>query len=181
MRGAARAAEMTEEEVALEKLKGLAEKEAARKAATGQAGTAKRAAEDAKRWAATGQADKDKHAGVDAARMASTGQAGTDKTRTKAKVISTIVAASKTQAPWMTKRWMSTSTETAMPGITNACSPQPRHAPDLSSAPDMSSTAPRNCAPHKSHRTIPTARIAPRNSRRAIRAAQPRLHTAPIL
>ena len=39
MRGAARAAEMTEEEVALEKLKDLAEKAAARKAATGQAGT----------------------------------------------------------------------------------------------------------------------------------------------
>ena len=33
---AARAAEMTKEEVALEKRKGLAEKEAARKAATGQ-------------------------------------------------------------------------------------------------------------------------------------------------
>jgi hypothetical protein len=91
MRGAARAAEMTEEEVALEKLKGLAEKEAARKAAsgqagiakraaeeaarkaaTGQAGTVKRAAEEAKRWAATGQADKDKHAGVEAARKATT-------------------------------------------------------------------------------------------------------------
>jgi hypothetical protein len=45
MRGPARAAEMTEEEVALEKPKGLAEKAAARKAATGQAGTVKRAAE----------------------------------------------------------------------------------------------------------------------------------------
>ena len=45
MRGAARAAEMAEEEVALEKPKGLAEKAAARKAATGQAGTVTRAAE----------------------------------------------------------------------------------------------------------------------------------------
>jgi hypothetical protein len=45
MRGPARAVEMTEEEVALEKPKGLAEKAAARKAATGQAGTVKRAAE----------------------------------------------------------------------------------------------------------------------------------------
>jgi hypothetical protein len=35
MRSKARAAEMAEGEVALEKLKGLAEKEAARKAATG--------------------------------------------------------------------------------------------------------------------------------------------------
>jgi hypothetical protein len=42
MGDAARAADMTKEEVALEKRKGLAEKEAARKAATGQAGTAKR-------------------------------------------------------------------------------------------------------------------------------------------
>jgi len=50
-----------------------------RKAVTGQAGTAKRAAGDAKRWAATGQADKDKHAGVEAARKAATGQAGTVK------------------------------------------------------------------------------------------------------
>jgi hypothetical protein len=58
MRGAARAAEITEEEVALEKLKDLAEKEAARTAATGQAGTAKRPAEEAKRWAATGQAKR---------------------------------------------------------------------------------------------------------------------------
>jgi hypothetical protein len=73
MRGAARAAEMTEEKVALEKRKGLAEKEAARKAATGQAGTVKRAAEEAARKAATGQAVKDKHAAVEAARKASTG------------------------------------------------------------------------------------------------------------
>ena len=51
MGDAARAAEMTKEEVALEKRKGLAEKEAARKAATGQAGTVKRAAGDATRWA----------------------------------------------------------------------------------------------------------------------------------
>jgi hypothetical protein len=79
MRGAALAAEMTEEEVALEKLKGLAGKEAARKAATGQAGKVKRAAEEAKRWAATGQAGKDKHAGVEAERWAATGQAGKDK------------------------------------------------------------------------------------------------------
>ena len=49
MGDAARAAEMTKEKVALEKRKGLAEKEAARKAATGQAGTAKRAAEEAAR------------------------------------------------------------------------------------------------------------------------------------
>jgi hypothetical protein len=40
MRDGARATEMTEEEVVLEKLKSLAEKAAARKAATGQAGTA---------------------------------------------------------------------------------------------------------------------------------------------
>ena len=52
MRGAA--AKMTEGEVALEKPKGLAKKEAARKAATGQPGTAKRAAEEAARWAASG-------------------------------------------------------------------------------------------------------------------------------
>ena len=63
MRGAARAAEMTEEEVALEKLKGLAEKAAARTAAAGQAGKVKRATEEAKRRAATGQAGKDNHAG----------------------------------------------------------------------------------------------------------------------
>jgi hypothetical protein len=49
MRGAARAAKMTEKDVALEKLKGLAQKEAARKAATGQAGTVKRAAEEQKK------------------------------------------------------------------------------------------------------------------------------------
>jgi hypothetical protein len=79
MRGPARAAEMTEEEVELEKLKGLAEKEAARRAATGQAGKDKHAAGEAKRWAATGQADKDKHAGAEAARKAATGQAGTAK------------------------------------------------------------------------------------------------------
>ena len=44
MRGAARAAEMAEEEVALEKRKGLAGKKAARRAATGQAGKDKHAA-----------------------------------------------------------------------------------------------------------------------------------------
>jgi hypothetical protein len=53
---------------------------------------------------------------------------------------------------------MSTSTEMAMPGIANAYSTQPRRAPDLSSAQDLSSTAPRNCAPRN---------CAPRNSRRA--------------
>ena len=98
MGDAARAAEMTKEEVALEKRKGLAEKtaarraasgqagkdkhaagEAERKAASGQAGTAKRAAGDAKRWAASGQAGKDKHAGVEAKRWAASGQAGKDK------------------------------------------------------------------------------------------------------
>jgi hypothetical protein len=73
MRGAARAAEMAEEEVALEKLKDLAEKTAARKAEIGQAGKDKHAAGEAKRWAATGQADKDNHAGVKAARWAATG------------------------------------------------------------------------------------------------------------
>ena len=51
MGDAARAAEMTKEGVAFEKRKGLAEKEAARKAATGQAGKDKRAAGDATRWA----------------------------------------------------------------------------------------------------------------------------------
>jgi hypothetical protein len=76
MGDAARAAEMTTEEVALEKRKGLAENEAARKAATGQAGTAKRAAGDAKRKAATGQAGKDKHARVEAARKASVWRSG---------------------------------------------------------------------------------------------------------
>ena len=70
MRGAARAAEMTEEDVALEKPKGLAEKEAARKAATGQAGTAKRAAEEATRRAASGQAGTVKHAAGEATRWA---------------------------------------------------------------------------------------------------------------
>jgi hypothetical protein len=79
MRGAALAAEMAEEEVALEKPKGLAGKKAARKAATGQAGTVKRAAEEAKRWAATGQADKKKQEGEEAARKTATGQAGKAK------------------------------------------------------------------------------------------------------
>ena len=98
MGDAARAAEMTKEELALEKRKGLAEKaaarraasgqagkgkhaagEAERKAATGQAGKDKRAAEEAARWAASGQAGKDKHAGVEAKRKASSGQAGTVK------------------------------------------------------------------------------------------------------
>jgi hypothetical protein len=83
MRGAARAAEMTEEEVALEKLKGLAEKEAARRAATGKAGKDKHAAGEARHWAATGQADKDKHAVVEAARKAATGQASTVKRAAK--------------------------------------------------------------------------------------------------
>ena len=46
--------------MALEKRKGLAEKVAARKAASGQAGTVKRAAEEVARKAATGQAGKDK-------------------------------------------------------------------------------------------------------------------------
>jgi hypothetical protein len=78
MRDAALAVKMTKEEVALEKPKDLAEKAAARKAATGQAGKIKRATEEAKRWAATGQADKDKHAGVDAGRWAATGQADKD-------------------------------------------------------------------------------------------------------
>jgi hypothetical protein len=54
MRDAARAREMTEEEVALEKLKDLAEKTAARKAETGRAGKAKSASEEATRKAATG-------------------------------------------------------------------------------------------------------------------------------
>jgi hypothetical protein len=79
MRGAARAAEMTEEEVALEKRKGLAEKAAARKAATGQAGKAKRAAEEAARKATTGQAGTVKRAAEEAARKTATGQAGTVK------------------------------------------------------------------------------------------------------
>jgi hypothetical protein len=79
MRGAARAAEMAEEEVALEKLKGLAEKAAARKAVTGQAGTVKRAAVEAARKASTGQAGTVKRAAVEAARWVATGQAGKDK------------------------------------------------------------------------------------------------------
>ena len=79
MGDAARAAEMTKEEVALEKRKGLAKKVAARKAASGQAGKDKCAAGDAKRWAASGQAGKDKHAGVEAKRWAASGQAGKDK------------------------------------------------------------------------------------------------------
>ena len=70
MGDAARAAEMTKEEVALEKRKGLAEKAAARRAASGQAGKDKHAAGEATRWAAIGQADKDKHAGVEAKRCA---------------------------------------------------------------------------------------------------------------
>ena len=49
-----------------------------------------------------------------------------------------------------------------MPGITNACSPPPRRAPDLSSAPHLSSTAPRHCAPRN---------CAPRTSRRPCSAA----------
>jgi hypothetical protein len=49
---------MTEEEVALEKLKDLADKEAARKPATGQEGKVKRVSEEAARKAATGQAGK---------------------------------------------------------------------------------------------------------------------------
>jgi hypothetical protein len=58
---------------------------------------------------------------------------------------------------------MSKSTEKTMPGITNACSPQPRRVTDLSSAPDVSSTAPRNCAP----RNCAPRNCAPRKSRRA--------------
>jgi hypothetical protein len=68
MRGAALAAEMTEEEMTLEKLKGLAEKEAARRAATGQAGKDKHAAGEAARKAATGQAGTVKRAAKQAAR-----------------------------------------------------------------------------------------------------------------
>jgi hypothetical protein len=82
MRGATRAAEMAEEEVALEMLKGLAEKEAARKA-VGQAGTAKRAAEEAARKATTGQACTVKRTTEEAARKAATGQAGTAKRQQK--------------------------------------------------------------------------------------------------
>ena len=79
MGDAARAAEMTKEEVALEKRKGLAEKEATRRAASGQAGKDKHAAGEAERWAASGQAGKDKHAGVEATRRAASGQAGKGK------------------------------------------------------------------------------------------------------
>jgi hypothetical protein len=81
MRYAARAAEMAEEKVALEKLKELSEKAAACKAATGQAGKDKRAAEEAKRWAATGQADKDQHAAAEAKRWAAKKQAQREKPR----------------------------------------------------------------------------------------------------
>jgi hypothetical protein len=70
---------MTEEDVAFEKLKGLAKKEAARKATTGQAGTAKRVSEEAARKTATGQAGKVKRVSEKAARKAATGQAGTAK------------------------------------------------------------------------------------------------------
>jgi hypothetical protein len=76
MRDAARAAEMAEEEVALEKLKVLALKGAARMAATGQAGKAKRISEEAARKAATGQVGKAKRVSEEAARKAATGQAG---------------------------------------------------------------------------------------------------------
>jgi hypothetical protein len=185
---------MTEEEVALEKLKGLAEKAAARRAAKGQAGKDKHAAGEAKRWAATEQADKDKHAGVEAARWAATGQAGKGKHAAgeAARRAATRQAGKEKHAAgeaerWSKKRlqrlrrskkrpriklrWKSTSTEMAIPGIINACSPPPRRAPDLSSAPHLSSTAPRHCA----------AQIAPRNCRRTIRAAQPRRHTVQIL
>jgi hypothetical protein len=79
IRDVARAAETAEEAVELEKLKGLAERGAARRASTGQAGKIKRAADEAKHWAATGQAGKDKRAGAEVARTASTGQAGKAK------------------------------------------------------------------------------------------------------
>jgi hypothetical protein len=79
MRDAARAAEMTEEEVALEKLKVFAERGAARKAATRQAWKDKRAAEEAKHRAAMWQAGKDRHAAGEATRKATTGQAGKAK------------------------------------------------------------------------------------------------------
>ena len=69
MRGAARAAEITEEKVALEKSKGLAEKAAARKAATGQAGKVKRVSEEAARKAETGQAGKVKRLWEEAKRV----------------------------------------------------------------------------------------------------------------
>jgi hypothetical protein len=66
----------------------------------------------------------------------------------------------------------STSTEMAMPGITNVCSPPPRRAPDLSSAPHLSSTAPhhfalRNCAPSTSRSANRVAQLPSRNSLRA--------------
>jgi hypothetical protein len=79
MGDASRAVDLTEEEVALEKPKGLAEKEAARKAASGKADKVKRASEEAKRQAAMRQADKNKRAGFDATRRAVTGQANKDK------------------------------------------------------------------------------------------------------
>jgi hypothetical protein len=156
MGDAARAAETAKEEVALEKRKGLAEKEAARKAATGQAGTVKRAAEEAARWAASGQAGKDnswtkqleallptpwktstprnlglvqgpcataaqkKSNAAPGKSQMSTPTTAKTKTRRKAKFIRTIAAAAKTRAPWITQRWKLTSTEMAMPGITNA-------------------------------------------------------------
>ena len=59
----------------LVKLKGLAEKAAARWAATGQADKDKHAAGEAARKAATGQAGKDKRAAEEAKRCAATGQA----------------------------------------------------------------------------------------------------------
>jgi hypothetical protein len=79
MRDAARAAEMAKGDEALEKLKGLAEKGPARKAATGQAGKTKRVSEEAARKAATGQAGKAKRVSEDTVRRAATGQAGKDK------------------------------------------------------------------------------------------------------
>jgi hypothetical protein len=167
IRDAARAAEMAEEEVALEKPKELVEKEAARKAATGQAGKAKRASEEtarkaatgqagkvkpvseeAKRWAATGQADKDKQAGEETKRWATTGQAGKDKPAAR--------EAARKAATGQAGKAKRVSEEAA----------QPRRA-----------TALRATA----RRANRAAQIAPRDSSRAIRAAQPRLHTAPIL
>ena len=78
-------------------------------------------------------------------------------------------------SPWTTQRWKSTSTETTTPGITNACSPPPRRAPHLSSGPHLSSTAPRQCAPRNcatARRVHRAEHMAPRNFRRAIRAAR---------
>jgi hypothetical protein len=177
MRGAARAAAMTEEEAALEKLKGLAEKAAARRAATGQANKDKHAGEEAKRKAETGQAGKVKRAAAEAARKAATGQAGTAKRAAEqaargAKKNRLQRLRRSKKRPRITQRWKSTSTEMAMPGITNACSPPPRRAPDLSSAPHLSSTAPRhcaprNCAPRTSRSANRAAQLPPRNSRRA--------------